>query len=212
MKIEMNKIKITLPDGSIKEFDSGVTPLEIAQSISSRLAKEALVAKIDGIVKDLNTSINKDSEVAILTFKDPEGRHAYWHSTSHLMAHAIQALYPEAKFGVGPAIENGFYYDFDLPSTLVDKDLKVTVEGLVSNSIYRMYVDCRTRHGPTFANETIEVTQPQSVDFNWTSSNSCYNTISPLSSSEDRYICLERNGSTSCLVGSYNTNNRGFGA
>jgi len=134
MKIEMNKIKITLPDGSTKEFAAGVTPLEIAQSISSRLAKEALVAKINGIVKDLNTPINENSEVAILTFNDPEGRHAYWHSTSHLMAHAIQALHPEAKFGVGPAIETGFYYDIDVNTQLTEDDLRKIEEKMVELS------------------------------------------------------------------------------
>jgi len=134
MKIEMNKIKITLPDSSTKEFAAGVTPLEIAQSISSRLAKEALVAKINGIVKDLNTPINENSEVAILTFNDPEGRHAYWHSTSHLMAHAIQALHPEAKFGVGPAIETGFYYDIDVNTQLTEDDLRKIEEKMVELS------------------------------------------------------------------------------
>ncbi len=118
-----NKVKITLPDGSIKEFEKGVTPYEIAKSISGRLAKEALVSKINGEVKDLTTPINDDSEVQILTFNDEEGRETYWHSSSHLMAHAIKELYPEAKFGVGPAIESGFYYDFDINKTLTEEDL-----------------------------------------------------------------------------------------
>ncbi len=120
----MEKIKITFPDGSTREYEKGITPLEIAKSISNRLADEALVAKVNGVVRELNYKINQDAEVQILTFKDDEGKHTYWHSTSHLMAHAIQSLFPEAKFGVGPAIEGGFYYDFDINTQLTDDDLR----------------------------------------------------------------------------------------
>ncbi len=120
----MEKVKITLPDGSVTEFDKGITPLQIAESISKRLAEEALVAKVNGVLRDLNYPINEDATVQIFTFKDEEGKHTYWHSTSHLMAHAIQSLFPEAKFGVGPAIEGGFYYDFDINTQLTDEDLK----------------------------------------------------------------------------------------
>ncbi len=120
----MNKIKITFPDGSVHEYDKGITPLQIAESISHRLADDALIAKVNGIPKDMNFKINEDSKLQIFTFKDDEGKHAYWHSTSHLMAHAIQSLFPEAKFGVGPAIEGGFYYDFEINKQLTDDDLK----------------------------------------------------------------------------------------
>lgn len=118
-----NKVKITLPDGSVKEYDKGITPYQIAESISGRLAKEALVSKINGKVRDLRTPINEDSQVQILTFDDEEGRNTYWHSSSHLMAHAVKALYPEAKFGVGPAIDGGFYYDIDINTQLTEEDL-----------------------------------------------------------------------------------------
>ena len=118
-----DKVKITLPDGSVKEYDKGITPYQIAESISGRLAKEALVSKINGKVRDLRTPINEDSQVQILTFDDEEGKHTYWHSSSHLMAHAIKALFPEAKFGVGPAIEGGFYYDIDINTQLTEEDL-----------------------------------------------------------------------------------------
>ncbi len=118
-----DKIKIKFPDGSEKEFDKGITPFEIAKSISNRLAEDALVAKVNGEVRDLSTKLNDDSELQILTFKDPDGEHTYWHSTSHLMAHAIQSLYPEAKFGVGPAIDSGFYYDIDINTQLSEDDL-----------------------------------------------------------------------------------------
>ncbi|MEN8191973.1 MAG: threonine--tRNA ligase [Bacteroidota bacterium] len=119
----MEKIKITLPDGSGKEYDQGITPLEIAKSISGRLAKEALVSQINGSMKEMDTPINADSELKIYTFNDEIGKETYWHSTSHLMAHAVKELYPEAKFGVGPAIENGFYYDIDINEKLSEDDL-----------------------------------------------------------------------------------------
>jgi threonyl-tRNA synthetase len=119
----MEKIKITFPDGSDREFDKGITAFEVAKSISNRLADEALVVKLNGIERDLSTKIEEDSSLQIFTFDDPEGKHTYWHSTSHLMAHAIQSIYPEAKFGVGPAIEAGFYYDIDINSALTEEDL-----------------------------------------------------------------------------------------
>jgi threonyl-tRNA synthetase len=121
----MNKIKITFPDGSSREFDKGVTGYQVAHSISPRLAEEALAVEVSGEVKDLNLPINEDGSIKILTFNDDEGKHVYWHSTSHLMAHAIQDLHPEAKFGVGPAIEDGFYYDIDINTKLSEEDLKV---------------------------------------------------------------------------------------
>ncbi len=127
----MEKIKITFPDGSVREFEKGVTPAEIAEAISPRLAKEALVAKVNGKVVDLRTKLNDDAEVSILTFNDPEGKETYWHSTSHLMAHAIQELYPEAKFGVGPAIETGFYYDIDIDTQLTENDLRKIEEKML---------------------------------------------------------------------------------
>ncbi len=120
----MANIKITLPDGSIKEFDKPVSAFDVAESISPRLASAALVAEIDGVERDLDYHINKDAQLKLFTFDDPEGKHTYWHSSSHLMAHAIKELYPEAKFGVGPAIENGFYYDFDIDTKLTDEDLE----------------------------------------------------------------------------------------
>ena len=119
----MDKIKIKFPDGSVKEVDKGVTAFEVAKSISNRLADDALVAKVDGTVRDLNWKINKDSTLQLFTFDNDEGKETYWHSTSHLMAHAIQSMYPEAKFGVGPAVEAGFYYDVDINSALSEDEL-----------------------------------------------------------------------------------------
>ncbi len=119
----MSQIKVTFPDGTVKEFEQGVTPLEIAKSISGRLAKEALVAEIDGVRSELTTPIKADATLKILTFNDAEGKDTYWHSSSHLMAHAIKELYPEAKFGVGPSIATGFYYDIDINTQLTEDDL-----------------------------------------------------------------------------------------
>ncbi|MGI6073702.1 MAG: threonine--tRNA ligase [Fermentimonas sp.] len=106
-------IKITFPDSSVKEFERGVTGLEIAESISGRLAREALAVSVNGETWDLTRPIEKDSNVNIFKWEDDEGKHAYWHSSAHLMAEALQELYPGIKFGIGPAIENGFYYDVD---------------------------------------------------------------------------------------------------
>jgi threonyl-tRNA synthetase len=120
----MEKIKITFPDGNSKEFDKGITAVKIAESISSRLADDTLAVELNGIVKDLNAPIISDASIKFLTFEDEKGKEVYWHSTSHLMAHAIQEIYPEAKFGVGPAIESGFYYDVDINSSLTEPDLR----------------------------------------------------------------------------------------
>ena len=120
----MDKVKITFPDGTTKEFEKGVTGFQIAESISSRLAQEALAVEVNGRIKDLDAPVNINAVVRILTFDDKEGKEVYWHSTSHLMAHAVQDIYPEAKFGVGPAIENGFYYDIDINSHLTEEDLQ----------------------------------------------------------------------------------------
>ncbi len=130
----MDKIKITFPDGNSKEFDKGVTAYQIAESISPRLAKEALAAKVNGNVIDLYRPIEHDTTIKFLTFNDEEGKEVYWHSTSHLMAHAIQEIYPEAKFGVGPAIDAGFYYDVDINSTLHEDDLKKIEDKMIELS------------------------------------------------------------------------------
>ena len=117
-------IKITFPDGSVKPFVDGVTAYEIAGSISPRLAAEVLAAKVDGVVTDLSRPIDHDAEIELLKWEDDDAKHVFWHSSSHLMAEALEALYPGVKFGIGPAIDNGFYYDVDLGgSTITDADL-----------------------------------------------------------------------------------------
>ena len=104
-------IKITFPDGSVREYEAGVTGLEIAQSISQRLAQDVLACGVDGETVELNRPIHQDASVVLYKWEDAEGKHAFWHTSAHLMAEALQELYPGIQFGIGPAIENGFYYD-----------------------------------------------------------------------------------------------------
>ena len=106
-------IKITFPDNSVKEFESGITPVEIARSISPRLAQDVLVATVNEQPWDLTRPITTDATISLHKWDDPEGKHAFWHSSAHLLAEALQELFPGVKFGIGPAIENGFYYDID---------------------------------------------------------------------------------------------------
>lgn len=107
-------IKITLPDGSVREYPKGTTSMQVAQSISEGLARNVLSAKVNGEVIDANRSINQDSTLSLLTWNDAEGKNTLWHSSAHLLAEALEALYPGVKFWVGPPLENGFYYDVDL--------------------------------------------------------------------------------------------------
>ncbi len=118
-------IKITFPDGTVKEFEAGISGIEIAKNISSRLAKEVLSITVNEQLYDLTRAINEDASIKLHTWNDDEGKHAFWHSSAHLMAEALEALYPGVKFGIGPAIEMGFYYDVDLGEDrmLTDKDL-----------------------------------------------------------------------------------------
>ena len=108
-----NMITITFPDNSTKQFESGVTPLQIAESISPRLAQDVLAASVNDQEWDLSRPVTEDASIKLFKWDDPEGKHAFWHSSAHLLAEALQELYPGVKFGIGPAIENGFYYDID---------------------------------------------------------------------------------------------------
>ena len=107
------KINVTLPDGSVRSYDQGATAMDVAKSISEGLARNVLSAKVNGEVRDANRPLPGDCTLALLTWNDPEGKATLWHSSAHVMAEAVEALYPGAKFGIGPAIENGFYYDID---------------------------------------------------------------------------------------------------
>lgn len=118
-------INITLPDNSVRQFEAGVTGLDIAKSISEGLARNVLSAKVNGVVWDATRPISTDADVQLLTWNDKEGKSTMWHSSAHLMAEAIEALYPGAKFGIGPDIENGFYYDVDTGEVVItDADLE----------------------------------------------------------------------------------------
>lgn len=106
-------INITFPDGSVKQYEAGTTPLQIAESISPRLAQDILAASVNEQEWDISRPINEDAAIKLFKWEDAEGKHAFWHSSAHLLAEALQELWPGVKFGIGPAIENGFYYDID---------------------------------------------------------------------------------------------------
>ncbi|MFN7327741.1 MAG: threonine--tRNA ligase [Chitinophagales bacterium] len=106
-------IKVTFPDGNVREYGPGTTAMDVAKSISEGLARSVLAAKIDGEVRDLSRPIQQDCSITFLKWDDKEGKQTFWHSSAHLLAEAIESLYPGTKFGIGPAIENGFYYDID---------------------------------------------------------------------------------------------------
>jgi threonyl-tRNA synthetase len=124
-------ITITLPDGAQKEFESGVTALDIAKSISEGLARNVLAAEVNGVVVDAFRPIDTDASVKLLTWTNDEGKSTFWHSSAHLMAEAIQELYPDTKFAIGPPIERGFYYDIDLGETKITEEDLSKIEKLM---------------------------------------------------------------------------------
>ena len=116
-------IKITFPDGSVREYAEGTTAYQIAESISPRLAADSLAASVNGATVDMTRPIEADASVKFYKWDDDEGKHAFWHTSSHLLAEALENLYPGIKFGIGPAIETGFYYDVDSPTPITEADL-----------------------------------------------------------------------------------------
>ena len=132
-------IQITLKSGDIKEIEAPASIYEIAKSISEGLARVATAAQLDGKTVDLRTVVDKDAALNILTFDQPEGRLAYRHTASHILAQAVKRLYPSVKLAIGPAIENGFYYDFDSEKAFTPEDL----EALEKEKIGR--ASCRER-------------------------------------------------------------------
>ena len=120
----MSNIEITLPDGSKQSVAAGTRPIDIAKSISPRLADAAIVAKVNGELYDLTRPLDEDASLQILTAKNPESLTVYRHSTAHLLAAAVLELYPETKLGIGPPIESGFYYDFDRATPFTPDDLE----------------------------------------------------------------------------------------
>ena len=119
-------IKVTFPDGSVREFAKGITGLQLAESISSRLAQEVLAISVNDQIWDLTRPIDSDASIRLHKWEDAEAKHAFWHSSAHMMAEALQELYPSMKFGIGPAIENGFYYDVD-PGEVTIKETDLAV-------------------------------------------------------------------------------------
>ena len=122
-------INVTLPDGSVRSYDHGVSAMDVAKSISEGLARNVLAAKVNGEVRDANRPLPGDCTLQLLTWNDPEGKATMWHSSAHLMAEAIEALYPGTKFGIGPPIEQGFYYDIDLGERVIGEGDFAAIEG-----------------------------------------------------------------------------------
>lgn len=171
----MSVVKITLPDGSVKEFEKGIKGIEIAKSISEGLARNSLAIEVNGEIWDLDRAINKDASIKIFTWNDKGGKYAFWHSSAHLLAEALEALYPGVKFGIGPPIENGFYYDVDLgEQTLGEEGLAAIEKKMIelarlNNSFTRKDVskqeaiDYFTRKGDQYKLELIEGLEDGSI-------------------------------------------------
>lgn len=121
-------IKITFPDGAVREYAEGVSPMEVAKSISEGLARNVLAAEVNGKRTEASTPITTDASIKLFTWKDTDGKEAFWHSSAHLLAEAVQSIFPKAKFGIGPAIENGFYYDIDFGGEPVNAEVLAKLE------------------------------------------------------------------------------------
>jgi threonyl-tRNA synthetase len=170
-------IKITLPDGSVREYPQSIKGVEIAQSISEGLARVALAIEVNGEVRDLTRPITSDASIKILTWNDVNGKSTFWHSSAHLFAEALEALYPGTKFGIGPAIENGFYYDVDLGGKSFGEDDLAKVEAKMvelarKNSIYERKevskaeaLEYFTKKGDEYKLELIRDLQDGSITF-----------------------------------------------
>lgn len=137
-------IKVTFPDGSVREFAKGITGLQLAESISSRLAQEVLAITVNDQIWDLTRPIETDAAIKLHKWDDEEAKHAFWHSSAHLMAEALQELYPGIKFGIGPAIENGFYYDVDPGETIIKESDLQAIEAKMQELAARKEVIVRS--------------------------------------------------------------------
>ena len=125
-------INVTLPDGAVRQYESGVSALDIAKSISEGLARKVLAASVNGQVWDATRPITTDVALKLLTWDDSDGKSTFWHSSAHLMAEAIEAKYPGAKFWVGPAIDKGFYYDIDLGDRKISEEDLAELEKMMN--------------------------------------------------------------------------------
>jgi len=117
-------IKVTLPDGAVKELPKGITPMDVALSISEGLARNVISAKVNDTSVEVTTPITTDAKVTLFTFDNEDGKKAFWHSSAHILAQALEKLYPGVKLTIGPAIESGFYYDVDSPTPIREEDFK----------------------------------------------------------------------------------------
>ena len=147
-------INITFPDKSVRQYEAGVTPLDIAKSISDGLARNVLSAKVNGIMWDARRPVVEDAEIQLYTWSDPEGKATMWHSSAHLMAEAIEQLYEGVKFGIGPSIENGFYYDIDFGDKVLTEDDLVKIEKRMSELAHQNQVF-----------ERVDVTKAEALDY-----------------------------------------------
>ncbi|MCE7864666.1 MAG: threonine--tRNA ligase [Bacteroidetes bacterium CHB5] len=173
----MSVVNITLPDGSARQYPAGVKGIEIAQSISEGLARNALSIEVNGEIWDLSRPIQTDAAIKIFTWNDKGGKYAFWHSSAHLFAEALEALYPGVKFGIGPPIENGFYYDVDLGDRpFGDEELaaveKKMVELAKANNVFvrrdvskKEAIDYFTRKGDEYKLELIDGLEDGSITF-----------------------------------------------
>ena len=134
----MRHIELTLPDGSKREVPEGTTALEVAKSISHGLAKKVLVADVDGRLTELSTPLTAKARLTLLTWDDALGKSAFWHSSAHLLAEAVQELYPDTQVTIGPAIDNGFYYDFARDEPFSTKDLEAIEKRMAKIVIKRL--------------------------------------------------------------------------
>ncbi len=160
----MEQVKVSLKDGVEKVYQKGITLLEIAENISRKLGKEALAAKVDGAIKDLSSKVDKDCNVKFLTFEDEEGRKVFWHSSSHVMAQAVKRLFPETKLAIGPAIDEGFYYDFDRDESFTPSDLE-KIEQEMAKIIAEDYAFCRKNVSKEEAIEELnKINEPYKVE------------------------------------------------
>ena len=174
-------IQITFPDGAVKSLPEGISGLEIAEGISPRLAKEVLAISVDGEVWDLTRPILKNASIKLHKWEEEEGKHAFWHSSAHLMAEALEALYPGTKFGIGPAIENGFYYDVDTGDEVISETDLEKIEG-------KMYELAAQKNGY----QRSEVSKSEALSF-FTGKNDEYK-IELITDLEDGTISLYKQG------------------
>ena len=160
----MAQVQITFPDGSIKPFDHGSTGSDIARSISPRLAKDALAIKVNGQVRDLSFRVPEDAPIEILTFDQPEGRQVFWHSSSHIMAQAVQELFPGVKLAIGPAIDEGWYYDFDIDTPFSPEDLEAIEKKMAEIVAEDASFSCRQMSREEAMTHYREMNEPYKVE------------------------------------------------